>query len=146
MEHIKTSIVTTIGIIGAIITNLLGGWDTALQTLLLCMAIDYAMGLIVASVFHESKKTDTGTLSSNAGWKGLLKKGVTLLIVLVAAQLDRMSGTDVIRNGAIIAYITIELVSIVENAGLMGIPIPNILKNAIDLLKKKDESSKEVIK
>lgn len=145
MENIKTSALAIIGVIGAFIANLLGGWDTALQTLLLFMAIDYGMGLIIAGVFHKSGKTETGRLNSHAGWKGLCKKGVTLLIILVATQLDLLMGLDYIRYGAIIAYITIEVISIVENSGIMGVPIPTIIKNAIDLLKKKeDEEFKDV--
>lgn len=147
MEHIsniKGSIFTVIGVTGSIIAALLGGWDTALQTLLLFMAVDYTTGLLVAGVFHKSEKTETGTLESRAGWKGLCRKGMTLLIVLVAAQLDKVTGTDVIRNGVIIAYVANECISIIENAGLMGIPIPNVIKDAIDLLKRKDELQEEV--
>lgn len=138
MEHIKGSIFTTVGVVGAIIANMLGGWDTALQTLLFFMAVDYLTGLIVAGVFHKSEKTESGTLQSKAGWKGLFRKGMTLLIVLIGAQLDKMANTDVIRNGVIIAYIANETISIIENAGLMGIPIPEIIKNAIDVLTKKE--------
>ena len=73
---------------GGAIASLLGGWDTALQTLIIFMAIDYITGLIVAGVFHTSPKTKTGTLESRAGWKGLCRKGVSLLVVLVACRLD----------------------------------------------------------
>lgn len=143
--NVKTSFLATVGVIGAIVANLLGGWDTALQTLVMFMIVDYVMGLLIAGVFHKSQKTETGTLNSNVGWRGLCKKGVTLLIILVASQLDKIANTDVIRNGAIVAYVANEAISIIENAGLMGIPIPSIIKNAIDLLKKK-ESNKEVVK
>lgn len=144
MENIKTGALTVIGVVGAFITNLLGGWDQALLILLLFMIIDYGMGLIIAGVFHKSGKTETGRLNSHAGWKGLCKKGVTLLIILVATQLDLLMGVDYIRYGAIIAYITIEVISIVENAGIMGVPIPTIIVNAIDILKKqKDKEVRE---
>ena len=62
-----------------------------LQTLVIFMAIDYITGLVVAGVFHASPKTKTGALESKAGWKGLIRKGETLLIVLVACQLDASS-------------------------------------------------------
>ena len=136
---VKTAILTAIGVAGSVIANLLGGWDTALQTILIFMAIDYITGLIVAGVFKNSSKTDTGALESKAGWKGLCRKGMTLLIILVAAQLDIVTGTEVIRNAVIIGYIANEGLSIIENAGLMGLPIPKFLKNAIDILKKKSE-------
>lgn len=138
MENIKTSAIAVIGVLGAFIANLLGGWDQALLTLLIFMVIDYAMGLIIAGIFHKSGKTETGRLNSRAGWKGLCKKGVTLLIILVATQLDLLMGLDYIRYGAIIAYITIEVISIIENAGIMGVPIPKIIINAIDILKKEE--------
>ena len=135
---IKASLLAFTGVIGAATANLLGGWDAALQTLIIFMAVDYLTGLIVAGVFHKSENSACGTLESRAGWKGLCRKGVTLLIVLVAAQLDKMAGTDIIRNGVIIAYIANETISIIENAGLMGIPVPNVLSRAIDTLQKKD--------
>lgn len=139
MENVKISAITVVGVVGAFVANLLGGWDQALLTLLLFMAIDYGMGLIIAGIFHKSEKTETGRLNSRAGWKGLCKKGVTLLIILVATQLDLLMGLDYIRYGTIIAYITIEVISIIENAGIIGIPIPKIITNAIDVLKKGEE-------
>lgn len=135
------AILSVVGIIGACTTYLLGGWDMALQTLIIFMAIDYATGLIVAGVFHNSSKTETGTLQSKAGWKGLCRKGMTLLIVLVAAQLDKITDTNIIRNAVIIGYVANESISIIENAGLMGLPIPKVLVDAIDVLKRKGESN-----
>ena len=134
------AVLSVVGIIGACTTYLLGGWDMALQTLIIFMAIDYTTGLIVAGVFHNSNKTETGALQSKAGWKGLCRKGMTLLIVLVAAQLDKMTGTNIIRNAVIIGYAANESISIIENAGLMGLPIPKVLVDAIDVLKRKGES------
>lgn len=138
MENINAIKIGTLGIVGSIIANLLGGWDMALQTLLLFMAVDYITGLIVAGVFKQSKKSETGALDSWAGWKGLFKKGVTLSIVLVAAQLDKVTGTEMIRDAVVIAYIVNEAISILENAGLMGVPIPEIVSRAIEMLKKKE--------
>lgn len=66
---------TAVGLIGGAIASLYGGWDAALQTLIICMAVDYITGLIVAGVFHASPKTKTGTLESRAGWKGLVPQG-----------------------------------------------------------------------
>ena len=138
-KAVKTAILTGIGIAGSAIANMLGGWDTALQTILIFMAADYITGIIVAGVFKKSKKTETGGLESRVGWKGLCRKGMTLLIILVAAQLDRVAGTNVVRNAVIIGYIANEALSIIENAGLMGLPVPKFLQNAIDVLKKKAE-------
>lgn len=143
INNFKVAILGMLGIIGSILANLLGGWDMALQTLVLFMAVDYATGLIVAGIFKKSEKSETGALESRAGWKGLLRKGVTLSIVLVATQLDKMTGTEIIRDAVIIGYITNESVSIIENAGLMGVPIPSIIVKAVDLLKKKESADND---
>ena len=142
INAIRLEIFGTLGIAGSIIANLLGGWDTALRILILFMAVDYVTGLIVAGIFKKSGKTESGALESGAGWKGLYRKGVTLLIVSVAVQLDLLTtGTEMIRNAVVIGYIANEALSIVENAGLMGIPVPKILRKSIDILQKKDIGS-----
>ena len=134
----KVSILTFIGAIGGFIASIFGGWDSALTTLMVFMAIDYITGLIVAGVFHKSPKTKSGALESKAGWKGLCRKGMTILIVLIACRLDLVMGTSFVRDAVIIAYIVNETISIVENAGLMGIPIPAVITKAIEVLKKKE--------
>ena len=128
-----------IGILGASIASLFGGWDTAMVTLLIFMAIDYISGLIVAAVFKKSPKTETGALESRAGFKGLFRKGMTLLIVLIACRLDLVMHTNFIRDAVVIAYIVNERISIIENAGLMGIPVPKAIIKAIDILKRKED-------
>lgn len=139
----KEGIFTGIGVVGGFIASLFGGWDAALVTLIIFMGVDYLTGLIVAGVFHNSEKTETGTLESRAGWKGLCRKGVSLLVVLVACRLDLVIGSNFIRDSVVIAFIANETLSIVENAGLMGIPIPAVIARAIDVLKKKAESEDE---
>lgn len=136
----KLKFLTVIGLIGSWIASLFGGWDAALVTLIIFMGIDYVTGLIVAGVFHTSEKTQNGTLESRAGWKGLCRKGVTLLVVLVAVRLDLVMGSSFIRDAVIIAFIANETISIIENAGLMGIPIPAVITKAIEVLKNKAES------
>ena len=127
------------GLIGSAIASLFGGWDAGLATLLIFMAIDYVSGLIVAGVFHTSNKTNSGSLESRAGWKGLCRKCMTLLFVLVAYRLDLVIGTNYIRDAVIIAFIANETISLVETAGLMGIPLPAVIIKAIDVLQKKTE-------
>lgn len=131
------------GAIGAAISTAFGGWDAGIKTLIIFMAIDYISGLVVAGVFHNSTKTDTGTLESRAGWKGLCRKCGTLLLVLVAYRLDLMIGANYIRDAVVIAFIANETISIIENAGLMGIPLPEVLTNAVDILQKKTKSKEE---
>lgn len=139
----KRIVCTTIGAVGSGIAALFGGWDTGLVSLLIFMALDYVSGLVVAGVFHKSNKTDTGSLESKAGWKGLCRKCMTLVFVLVAYRLDLVIGTNYIRDAVIIAFMANELISLVENAGLMGIPLPAVITKAIDILQKKSEESEE---
>lgn len=130
-----------VGVIGGFVSSLFGGWSAALTTLLAFMAIDYVTGLIVAGVFKQSPKTQTGALESRAGWKGLCRKGVTLLIVLVSYRLDVVLGSSFIKDAVVIAFIANETISIVENAGLMGVPIPPTIVKAIDVLRSRAEDS-----
>ena len=141
---LKEGICAGIGIIGSTIAALFGGWDAALVTLVIFMAVDYITGLLVAGVFHRSGKSESGALESHAGWKGLLKKGVTLLVVLVACRLDLLMGSTFIRDAVIIAFIVNEVISIAENAGLMGIRIPKVITGAIEVLKRKSEREEKL--
>lgn len=140
----KRVICTVVGMVGGFIASLFGGWSTGLVTLLIFMSIDYLSGLIVAGVFHNSPKTGTGTLESRAGWKGLCRKCMTLLFVLIAYRLDLELSTNYIRDAVIIGFMANELISIVENAGLMGIPLPPVITKAIDVLTKKAESGNQI--
>lgn len=130
-----------LGVLGSTISIAFGGWDSALTTLIIFMAIDYVTGLIVAGIFHNSNKTENGSLESKAGWKGLCKKGVTLLIVLVACRLDIVLGSTFVKDAVVIAFVANETISIIENSGLMGIPIPSVITRAIDVLKSKTEET-----
>ena len=139
----KTGICTGIGVVGGAIAALLGGWDEALITLIIFMTIDYLSGVIVAGVFHTSKKSKSGTLESRAGFKGLCRKVIVLLFVLIATRLDLVMGTTYVRDAVIIGFITNELISIVENAGLMGIPLPAVITKAIDVLTAKADKEQK---
>lgn len=127
------------GALGGCVAACLGGWSDGLLTLLIVMTIDYVTGLITAGVFKASPKTESGALESKAGWKGLCRKGVTLLIVMIAYRLDLTMGTTYIRDAVIIGFIVNEVLSIVENAGLMGVPMPKALTKAVDVLSQKGE-------
>lgn len=130
---------SAVGVIGGFIAMAFGGWSDALITLMIFMSVDYVTGLIVAGIFKKSKKSESGALESRAGFKGLCRKGVALLIVLVAVRLDIVMQTTYIKDAVIIAFIANEAISIIENAGLMGIPVPSIIAKAIDVLKNSDE-------
>ncbi len=130
-----------IGAVGAFIAKAFGGWSGDIVTLIIFMVIDYITGIVCAAVFKKSDKTVSGALSSDACFRGLFKKVFTLLLVLIAHRLDLLIGSDYIRNLVVIAFCTSELISICENAGLMGVPLPKILTKAIDILKNKSEDN-----
>lgn len=130
----KEILCSVCGAVGAAIATAFGGWSDGLTTLIIFMSVDYVTGLLLA-VMGKSKNTETGHLSSGACWRGLVKKGVCLLIVLVGCRLDLLSGTTYIRDATVVAFCVSEVISILENASLMGVPIPAVITNAIDLLK-----------
>ena len=135
----KQYLCTAVGMLGAAAAWAFGGWDTALIALLICMGVDYISGSLVALVFHKSPKTETGAYNSAYGIKGLCKKGLTLLFVLVAVQIDKMLGIDYVRDAVCIGFCTNEIISIVENLGLAGIPMPAIVTKALEQLQKKQD-------
>lgn len=118
----------------------LGGWDAALKTLLIFMAADYLTGM-TAALFGKSNKTPGGGLDSRVGWLGLCRKALILLLVLVGHRLDLTLGTDYVRNAVIIGFMANELLSLTENVGVLGLPMPEIIKKAIEILKKEDDDS-----
>jgi len=130
-----------IGAVAGSIALALGGWDAGLRALIALMTVDYISGLIVAGVFKKSKKSELGALNSAAGFKGIAKKGMCLLIVYVGIQIDAAIGTAFIRSAVVFALMANELISIMENAGLMGIPWPPMLRRALDILQEKGETT-----
>ena len=132
----KETICMVIGAIGGFIASLFGGWDSALATLIIFMAIDFATGMITATM-GRSKHTDTGKLSSKAGWLGLAKKCSILMLIIVAVRLDILLNTNYVRDAVCIGFCANEVLSIIENTSLMGIPYPPALKNAIEILQEK---------
>lgn len=136
----KNMICSAIGIIGAVIAKLLGGWDNSMITLVIFMSVDYISGLAVAGIFNKSPKSENGGLESKAGFKGLCRKCMTLIFVMIAHRLDLMLNIDYMRNVVIIGFCANELISIIENSGTMGLPLPSVITNAVDILKKKGET------
>ena len=134
------AVCAAVGAVGGVIARALGGWDNAVVTLIIFMVIDYAMGIIVAAVFKKSEKSESGGLSSRVCWIGLARKVMTLLFVIIANRLDVLIGTDYIRTGVIISFCASELISICENAGLMGVPLPSVITKAIYILKNKEDN------
>ena len=133
----KEKICTILGLIGSALCWVFGGWDASIVALLVCMAVDYASGSMVALVFHNSNKTETGAYNSSYGLKGLCKKGMMLLFVLVAVQIDKLLGTAYARDAVCIGFCSNEVLSIIENLGLAGIPMPQAITKALEQLQKK---------
>lgn len=141
--EIRTLITSLVGLLGATLTTLLGGWSQGMATLVIFMSVDYISGLIVAGVFKNSKKSVTGGLESHAGFKGLCRKCIIFLFVIIAYRLDLMLNTSYIQDAVIIGFCANELVSIIENAGLMGVPLPDVIVKAVDLLSRNGNTPKE---
>jgi len=133
----KQGICTGLGIVGGILASAFGGWDAAMTALMVCISVDYISGSIVALVFHASRKSETGAYNSAYGLKGLCKKGLMLLFVLVAVQIDRLLGSDYVRDAVCIGFCANEILSIIENLGLAGIPMPQAVIKALEQLQKK---------
>lgn len=132
----KETICAIVGAVGGCIAAIFGGWDSALATLLIFMAVDFATGLICAAM-GKSEKTKSGKLNSKVGFAGLAKKFSVLMLIIVAVRIDILLATTYVRDTVCIAFCCNELISILENAGLMGIKLPESLKEGIELLQKK---------
>ena len=133
----KQGVCAGFGIVGGALAAAFGGWDAALAALLVCIAVDYISGSLVALVFHKSSKSETGAYNSAYGLRGLCKKGLMLLFVLVAVQMDALMGADYVRDAVCIGFCSNEVLSIVENLGLAGVPMPQAVVNALEQLQKK---------
>lgn len=137
---VKNAVLGFIAAAGSVIANALGGWDAALKVLIAMMVADYLTGVLVALIWHRSNKTDDGTLSSKAGFKGLCKKGMIILIVWIAVLLDNALGANYVRIAVILFFIGNEGISLLENVGLMGVPYPQFLKKALQALRDKGDN------
>lgn len=127
---------STVAIVATTFTYLFGGWDTAIIVLITFMVLDYITGVLYA--------WNTKTISSEVGLKGLSKKLLIILILIGAVMLDRMmsNGTWVFRTLVCYFYIANEGISLLENAGNLGLPIPEKLKSALEQLKDKESEEK----
>ena len=132
----KESICTALGVVGAAVSWAFGGWDAAMAALMVCISVDYISGSIVALVFHKSTKSETGAYNSAYGLKGLCKKGLMLLFVLVAVQIDKLLGSDYVRDAVCIGFCSNEVLSIIENLGHAGVPMPQAVVKALEQLQK----------
>ena len=127
-------------IAGGAVAGIFGEWSVLLSVLACVMTLDYISGMLVAAT-GNSLKTEGGGLDSKVGFMGLAKKCFIMIMVLLATLLDRVIGTDgmVFQTAVTCYYIANEGISIMENAGLMGLPVPAIVKRALEQMREKAE-------
>lgn len=131
---IKNGVLAGLSLVGTFVAEALGGWDAAMQVLVALMVADYVTGVLVAAVWHNSNKSQSGALDSKAGFKGLVKKCMILLLVWIGVLLDQAMGTNYIRTAVVLFFIGNEGISLLENLGLMGVPYPAFLQKALEAL------------
>ncbi len=137
MSEVKNIFCVTLGIAGGAMSWMFGAWSGDMTLLAVLMAVDFIMGLCVAGIFKSSEKSEKGAIDSKVAWRGLCKKVITWLIVLCAHRIDVALGISYIKTAAVVGFIANEAISVVENAGLMGIKLPKGVKEAFDVLIKR---------
>jgi len=138
--QIKNIILLVLAAVGTGIAEAFGGWDSAMTTLIFIMAADYLTGLMIAGIWRRSPKSEGGALESRAGFKGLCRKIMILLAVLIGNQIDvSLHSPGVVRTIVILFFIGNEGISVVENFGIMGVPLPDIVRKSFEQLKAKSE-------
>ena len=121
-----------IGVGGGLASFLFGGWSALIQTLVFFIVLDYAFAVIVAGAH--------GKLSSKIGFKGIAKKIAILILVAVGYKIDQIVGDgSLIRDTVIFFYIANELLSILETVAKTDLPVPDVLKRAVETLNNKGE-------
>ena len=141
MSEVKNIFCVTLGAAGGLMSWMFGAWSGDMTLLAVLMAVDFIMGLCVAGIFKSSEKSEKGAIDSKVAWRGLCKKVITWLIVLCAHRIDVALGISYIKTAAVVGFIANEAISVVENAGLMGIKLPKGVKEAFDVLIKRGGNS-----
>lgn len=125
---------TVFGICAGFIIDLFGGWSASLTTLLIFMLIDYITGIIQA-ILGKSLKSENGKLNSKVGFKGISKKVLMLLMVVVGRRIDITFNITYVREIIILSYIMNEFISIIENLSTLGIEKLPIFDKIVLLIK-----------
>ena len=140
MNKLLAGISSIGGVIGSLIAGLFGGWDIGISVLCIFIVFDLITGLTSAALC-KSKKSESGGINSKVIWIGIMKKILELMMVVIGHQLDLLIGANYIRDAVVIAYIITETISIIENAGLIGLPVPAVITKVIDVLKNKNDNT-----
>ncbi|MGM7683561.1 phage holin family protein [Cytobacillus sp. Hm23] len=135
MERLDLFLKTGATAIGGALGFLVGGWSKLFIVLLVFVIVDYISGMIAARIEDN--------LKSKTGFIGIARKVMIFVIVAVAYQVDLAIGNgSIIRDATIFFYLANELLSIIENAGRIGVPVPNVLRKGVEVLKEKDGEQK----
>ena len=140
---VKNGVLAALAAVGSWIANSIGGWDASMQVLVALMVADYLTGVLVAAVWHKSSKSSSGTLNSVAGFKGILKKCMILMLVWIGVLLDQALGSAYARTAVVLFFVGNEGISLLENLGLMGVPFPAFLRRALEALRDQGDKGKE---
>lgn len=143
MNNIKTGFLLAVGSLGGAVCAYFGESLPLVGLLAGAMCIDYLSGLCLAGIFKNSPKSPGGGLVSHEGFRGLCRKCAIIAIVWLSAAMDKALGTDFICGGVCISYLCNETLSITENLALMGVPMPTVIKNALDILGQREKKKKE---
>ena len=133
------NVLRVLAALGGAVAGLFTQMSSGLRLLLLLMALDYASALVLAAL-GKSPKSATGALDIRAGFAGLARKAMILVLVLLAAILDRLTGSAACVGAVTLFYTVNEAISILENAVLLGVPIPRQLSQALDVAKKRQQA------
>ena len=144
MDTFWDKIVKAAAALGGAITGAFGGFDPVFRVLVAMMAVDYISGVAVA-LLGRSRKTESGHLDSKTGARGIAKKGLMLLVVLIAAMLDTALGTEqqIFRQAVIWFYVANEALSILENMALANVPFPQRLLTALEQIRAKNDQDND---
>lgn len=148
METKAKTFTELLAAIGGAIASFFTGLPAIIWVLIAVMSIDYATG-IICGMMGKSPNTENGGVSSKMAFKGLMKKMLIILVVLLAALLDKAvsmstgAAFEAVAGATCLWFIASEGFSIIENAAAMGIPIPGVLKQALEIMRKKGEPEKE---
>ena len=140
---VKNGVLAALAAVGSWIANSMGGWDASMQVLVALMVADYLTGVLVAAVWHKSSKSSSGTLNSVAGFKGILKKCMILMLVWIGVLLDQALDSSYARTAVVLFFVGNEGISLLENLGLMGVPFPAFLRRALEALRDQGDKGRD---
>lgn len=119
-----------------------------MDTLVLLIVLDILLGMLLSVWKHKSHKTESGRFASTEFYKGITRKFLCFVVIIVAVALDNLTGTYVmvgeeqvtlLRSVVIIFYIICEITSIIENLAMLGVPIPKKLRNMLEILREQND-------